>query len=281
MTQQREALNTLAVAVDASTTAWTFANALRFVDGSRLSVDLEDVYVNSVSSGGLNASVTRAAYGSTAAAHTTTATVHVNPSWTNWEIAQAVNDELHDLSSPHNGLFRIRSADFDYTPSTSGYNLAGLEDMLDVWRVRYQVPGPNDEWPVIGRKMWRIDHAADTTDFADGTQLYLREGGYPGHKVRVTYRAQFDTLTAVTDDVEAVSGLPATAHDILSLGAAIRLLSGLEAQRALSTTQADPRRAEEVQSGNAARAIVPLLEQREDRINAEARRLTAKYPRAM
>src|SRR5690606_7979675 len=153
---------------------------------------------------------------------------------------------------------------------TQGYTLSGVQDFLDVWRVRYNTPGPGNDWPIVPRGQWRTDQAADTTDFADGVQIVLREGGYPGHKVRVSYRAGFDPLTDIDDDITTVSGLHAEAHDILSLGAACRLLGGLGAQRALMTTQPDPRRSAETQSRDAAIALGPLMEQRELRVRSEA-----------
>ena len=278
MTTQREALSSLSSAVVAADTAWPLTTSPRFAENARLSCDLEDVYVSGIGPSGAN--VLRGQYGSTAADHAEGATVHVNPSWSNWDIAQAVNDELADLSSPSNGLFRIRSVDFDYLAPTQGYTLSGVQDFLDVWRVRYNTPGPSNDWPIVPRGQWRTDQAADTTDFADGVQIVLREGGYPGHKVRVSYRATFDPLTGIGDDITTVSGLHVEAHDILSLGAACRLLGGLGAQRALTTTQPDPRRSAETQSRDAAIALGPLLEQREMRVRAEAARLSRKYPQA-
>lgn len=279
MTSHREGINALAAGVNASDTAWTFSHNTKFTEGGRLSVDLETVRVT----GGATlttANVIRGIGGSTAATHATGAVVRVNPTWTNFEIAQAVNDELADLSSPNNGLFRIRSVNFNYQPARAGYELIGLSDFMDVWRVRYETPGPEHAWPVIQPYEWRIDQAADTTDFPSGVQLVLDSGGSPGQKVRVSYRASFTPLAALTDNVLSAAGLHAEAHDILSLGAAIRLLSGLEAQRAYTTTQANPRRADEVPPRTAVSAIAPLAQQREDRIRAEATRLLARYPKA-
>lgn len=281
LTTQREPLNVLTATVDADDTAWTFDHSTPFTTGARLSVELEDVYVIAVDAGGTGGTVIRGLDGSTAAAHTEGTIVRVNPSWSNWDIAQAVNDELYDLSSPHNGLFRIKSTDFDYVATQQGYDLSGLTDFQDVWRVRYDTPGPETDWPVLARSDWRVDQAADTTDFASGTSLILKTGGYPGHKVRVSYRATFDPLTGWADDVTTVSGLHAEAHDILSLGAAWRLMAGLASQRALTTAQADPRRTEETQSRDAVIALAPLEDQRNARVMAERARLARKYPQAM
>lgn len=279
MTSMREQVNVLAVAIDSDDTSLSFTYDTRFTGGARICIGLETMLATGTG-GTTTATVIRAMEGSTGAAHAQGDHVHVNPTWSPFEIGQAINDELADLSSPSNGLFRIRSVDFEYSPSTYGYELAGLQDFLSVWRVRYNVPGPENTWPVIPPSMWQVDQAADTTDFPSGVQIVLVEGGYPGQDVRVSYRATFDPLAAEADDVLSVSGLHNEAHDILSLGAAIRLLSGLEAQRAYSTAQDNPRRADEVPPRTAVSALAPLLAQREERVRAEATRLLSRYPRA-
>jgi hypothetical protein len=283
MTSMREPVNVLANPVDSDDTAWTFTYETKFTEGYRLSVDLEDVRVGP-GGGTTTANVIRATAGTSAASHAQGALVHIAPTWTNFEIAQAVNDELADLSSPVNGLFRVRSDDFDFNPSTFGYELI-TDDFLSVWRVRYNVPGPENVWPVIPPSMLTVDNAADTGDFPSGVTIVLHEGGEPGHKVRVSYRAAFDLLPIdssddLTANILTATGLHTEAHDILSLGAAIRLLSGLEAQRAYATAQANPRRGDEVPPGSASRALAPLLAQREERIRAEKDRLLARYPEA-
>jgi hypothetical protein len=274
----REQVNVLSSAIDNDDTALTFTYDTRFTAGARICIGLETMLA--VGTGTSTATVIRGMEGSTAVAHAQGDHVFVNPTWTPNEIGQAANETLSALSSPSNGLFRIRSVDFDYTPSTSGYELAGLEDFLDVWRVRYNTPGPGDDWPIVRPDEWRVDQAADTTDFASGVQIVLDEGGYPGQKVRVSYYATFDPLVTLADDVTAVSGLHAEAHKLLALGAAINLLSGTEAQRAYTTTQADPRRAAEVPPRTAVSALVPLLEQYESWVREEAVRLLKRYPRA-
>jgi hypothetical protein len=156
-----------------------------------------------------------------------------------------------------------------------------LEDFLDVWRVRYQITGPEMIWPVIPRSMWRLDNAADTTDFPSGVQLLLRTGGQPGQPIRVSYKARFDPLVGYTDDVTTVTGVPESAHGILSLGAAIRLLSGAEAQRGYTTNQADPGDLERTPPRTSAGALGPLVEQREERIREEQAVLARLYPEAL
>lgn len=280
-TIQRTPRNVLSVTIDADDTSLSFTNTVKFHDGARISIELEDMHVVSVAGGGSGATVIRGIDGSTAVAHTASVEVLVNPPWSSFDISQAVNDEIHALSSPVNGLFRVRSVDFDFNPSQAGYELTGLQDFLDIWRVRYQISGPEQVWPAIPRRLWRVDNAADTTDFPSGVQLVLYEGGQPGQKIRVSYKATFDTLSALTDDVLTISGVPTSAHDILSLGAAIRLMSGLESQRALTTAQPDPGDLERTPPRAAASALVPLVEQREERIREEQARLARAFPEAL
>lgn len=284
LTSHRESFNTLSSGIDDNDTSFSLAGELKGIGvGTRLDVDLEEMYVSAVSGTvpGSTVTVIRGLNSSTAAAHSAGAVVRVNSQWTNFEIGQAVNDELASLSAPTNGLFRIRSTDFVFTPSQMGYELTGLSDFLDVWRVRYDMPGPTDEWPVLGRQFWYIDQDADTAEFPSGVQLVLRAGGFPGHTVRVSYRATFDPLSSPSDDVFAVSGLHNEAHDILSLGAALRVMTGHEASRSYLTAQPNPRRSEEVPSGAASRALAPLVASREQRIAEERARLARRFPESL
>jgi hypothetical protein len=277
MSSQREPLNTLSGAHDSSQTAITFTNDVKFHTGVFLSVGLEDMYVTDVASSGTSCTVIRGMNSSTAAAHSDAALVRVNPTWSNWDILRAVNDEIHSLSAPTNGLFRMQSVEFDYSPAVAGYELVGLTDYLDVWQVRYATPGPEKDWPVKARWEWSVDRNANTTDFASGSALILHTRAHPGQKVRISYKATFDELATMADDVATVSGLHVQAHDILSLGAAIRLLGGYEAQRAYTTTQPDTRYAADVPPRTAVSAVIPLVEQREERIAEEQARLARQF----
>jgi 3-hydroxyisobutyrate dehydrogenase-like beta-hydroxyacid dehydrogenase len=75
------------------------------------------------------------------------------------------------------------------------------------------------------------------------------------------------------DDV----GLVSTAEDLPPLGAAMRLLAGLEAQRNLIDTQGDTRRAGEVPAGSITQALRNLAAIRQQRLTAEAQRFQQRY----
>jgi hypothetical protein len=116
-----------------------------------------------------------------------------------------------------------------------------------------------------------------TTDFASGGALVIYEGGYPGQAIRVRYRAPFGSLTALDDDVLADTGLPATAHDLPPLGAAVRLVAGREVKRNFTEAQGEPRRAEEVPPTATLQSSRELLRIRQQRIVAEQSRLLHQY----
>lgn len=277
LTNMRPSVNVLATGITAADTALTFAHEYKGGEGTRISIDLEDMH-GLAGSSSTGTSVVRAMDGSVATTHAAGAIVRLNAPWTNFEIANAINEELDSLSGAN--LFRIRTVELSYVAATQGYNLV-TDDFLSVWRVRYRVPGPDLDWPIIDPRNYRIDSAAETDDFASGRAIILHSGGHPGQQVRVSYRAAFDRMTTVADDVETVSGLHPQAHNLLDMGAAIRLMSGEDVKRSLSIAQANPRRADEVPPSTGARAIEPLARQYERDLNREVLRLQRLYPQAI
>lgn len=281
MTGQPDRLNVLQTSIDADDVTVQFTYDLQGVNaGTVICIDLEEMHVVSVSSqaAGSSAQVIRAVNGSTATAHTANAIIEVAPQFSSYRLAQSINTAIQDISAE--GLFRIVSVEFDFVPATAGYNITDPK-FIDVWRVRYKVPGPMKDWPVLRPDMYRIDQAANTTDFAGGIQIVLHDSGYPGHPVRVSYKTGFNPLVTVTDDVLVVSGLHAEAHDIPALGAAIDLSVGREIKRTFLTRQPEPRRQEEVPPGSIQRSILGIMQHYDKRITMEKRRLSRKYPGAL
>ncbi len=231
-----------------------------------------------VNAGSKTATVSRGDFGSTAHTHTTGATVAVNSRFTDAQILRAVNRELQSLSSPANGLYRMRTVDLTYNAGVDGYDLTAVTDLISVYGIRYAAVGPDIEYPWIDRNLWEHARNLDTAVFPSGQAIFIRAAVDPGRKMRVWYRAPFTPLAAMTDDVTAVSGLHAEAHDILGLGAAIQLTAGREVRRNFDETQGDTRRAQEVPAGANLGANRGLMGQRLVRIREEAARLAAMYP---
>jgi hypothetical protein len=282
MTGQPNRLNVLDIGVDnnPATTTIQFRYELRGInEGTQLCIGLEEMHILSVSgqAAGSTAVVIRAFNGSTIASHSAGDVIQVAPQFSDYRISKYLNQALLDLSTQ--GLFKIESVEFTFNPATLGYNL-NTPNILDIWRIRYKIPGPTLDWPVISPDDYRLDLAANTTDFTNGRQLYIYRGGYPGHPVRVSYRTGFNPLVNLADDVLAVSGLHTEAHDIPPLGAAIDLLIGRDVKRSFLNRQPEPRRQEEVPPGAATQSIAPILKTYNDRIVRETRRLNRQYPKS-
>jgi hypothetical protein len=272
----REPLNTLSGAISStSATSFTLGQEMTAITtGTTLAVDLELMYVWAVA--GQVVTVQRGMGGSTAATHTDGTLVRVNPRFPDFRIFNAMNAELDALSAPTNGLYQIKTVNVTFKPQINGYDLTGVGQLIDVLRVRYDIPGPWKTWPEIRR--WQLKIAMDSSDFASTYNLVLYDAGWPGRRVHIVYSAPFTHLASATDDVQVVSGLGATANDILPLGAALRLAGVRETQRSLSEAQGDPRRATEVPPNAVtagANAYARLLQQR---IKEESSRLSAQYP---
>lgn len=280
LTGMREQRNKLNGALDASATTVNCLYDLRQIDlGTKIGVGLEDMYVWDANTGAKSFIVTRGDFGSTAATHPDGALVTVNPRFSDAQVYRAVNDELRSLSAA--GLFHMRTVDLTYNAAVDGYDLTSVTDVLSVHQIRGKRVGPEKEWPLVSRALWEHQRDLDTTIFPSGEAVFIRDALQPGYPVRVTFKAPFTALAALTDDVVAVSGLHAEALDLLALGAGIRLTVGRETTRNLGESQGDTRRAGEVQAGANIGANRALQAWRSQRLAEERRRLAQRYPMAV
>lgn len=272
-TGAREERNKLNGAVTNVATTLTCTYPLGSISrGSKLSIDLEDMYVWDTSS--LTVSpIDRGQYGSIAAAHTSLSTIHVNPKFSNWEIFNAVNDEINDLSSPMNGLYYIGVDEIEYNPSIQGYSYLAT-GLLDIYDVQYEVTGPSLAWYQSADYELSRNMGAN---FAAGSALFIRDA-YPHRSVLVKGKFAFTELAPAMTTNLTTSNVPSTAYDILSLGAAMRLTAPREIRRNFNEVQGDTRRAEEVPPGANLGGSRELARLRNDRIRAERARLSLINP---
>lgn len=269
----REERNKLAASCSAVITSLSVTYPLgQITRGTKLSIDLEDIYVWDALTLAVGP-VERGQWGSAAATHDSGAIVHVNPKFSNWEIFNALNDELNSLSSPANGLFQVSTTELEYNPVISGYAYTDT-NLLSVMEVRYGIPGPSREYLIS--ENW--EYSSDLSDeFSTGSAIFVRDA-VVGQPVLIKGKFSFTPLTASLATDLSTTGLPVSAYDILSLGAAWRLTAGLESARNYTTGQGDTRRANEVPPGANLGGSREWGRLREIRIREEASRLAAKYP---
>lgn len=269
-----EERNKLAASVTATATTVSFQYELNGIRaGSIIQVDSELMYCWEVNIGGKTATVERAFNGTVAVAHLTNAYIIVNPRFPRHQILEAINDELSDLSSPMNGLFRVKSLDINYNGSDRMINFPVFDDVIDLveTRIRY-LSSDYIKIPKVA-----LTRNLPTSDFGSGMALTLNQTVRSGI-LRVTYKTGFGRLQNESDDIQTMTGYPQYAEDILVIGAQIRLVSPREIKRNFTESQGEPRRSDEVGPGAVGSSITNLLRMRRDRITAEAAKLNRQYP---
>lgn len=276
----RTARNKLATSVNSSATSIVTTYDLGGITpGSRISIGLEDMHVFATDPDVKTATVERGDGESVGAAHTAGDVIMVGPEFSRFDVVQAVNEEIAELSSPARGLFQMLAVDLTYNAAVSGYDLTGVAStLLDVYELRFEQTGPSAHWPLITD--YDLARNMATSEFASGTAIFLFQGAQAGQTIRVRYKAKFSQLgtTDETQVVETVTGLSESGCNILAYGAAARLAAGRAMRRASFDAAGNTRRAEEVSTQDTLISVQGLLRQRDIAVQAEAARLGKQYP---
>ena len=268
-----EERNKLASSLDASTTSVPIEYSLGSLrEQTVFQVDSELMYVWEVNTASKTLTVERGFGGTTAATHADAAIVTVNPKFPRWQVLQALNDELADLSSPMNGLFQMKTLDISYNGSDRQVDLTGVTSMIDLYDVRWRYM--SDDYPVV--RNYRLMRDMPTSDFPSGFVLTLDEP-VMSSVIRIIYKDAYAPFTSEASTL-ASTGASSTLADLLVLGAQIRLLASREVKRNFIESQGDTRRSDEVPAGAMNASVTNLLRLRRDRIQAEAARLNRQYP---
>jgi hypothetical protein len=269
-----EERNKLASSVDSDDTSFVMSYELAGLRaGTVFEVDSELIYVWEATSGNKTLTVERGYGGTTAASHTAGAIVVLNPRFPKAQMLEALNQDIDDLSSPLNGLFRVVSANVDYNGADRQINLTSATSIIDLLDVRLRYLAT--DYPVI-RKV-RLQRDLPTSDFASGFALVFDESVMAG-TLRVRYKAPFVRVSTISDSLQSVANLPVTMEDILEMGVMSRMLSTREVKRNFIESQGDTRRSDEVPPGAMRDSFSNILRLRRDRIIAEAAKLARQYP---
>lgn len=242
--------------------------------GAFLSIDLEVFYVWSVDDSAKTAICERAMLGSTAGTHAANSVVTVDPIVHDFQIARALNQELASLSGE--GLYQMKTVSLTAASGTTGYDMTSVTDIIDVYAVHWKNSGSSRNWPEI--RNYKYQSKFPASGFASEKALFVYEGVTVGQTIQVMYRAPFGSIATTNDNITAVTGLHAEAHDIPPLAAAAKLSLSREVKRNFSEVQGDTRRAGEVNQGGMGNAGKTLLALRDKRVAQERTRLMSLYP---
>jgi hypothetical protein len=268
-----EERNKLASSVNASVTSIPLTYSLNsLAEQTVFECESELMYVWAVDLANKTLTVERGFGGTTAASHSAGAIVTVSPKFPRWQVLQALNDELADLSSPMNGLYQVKTVDLSYNGSDRSIDLAGVTSLIDLYDVRWRFQ--SDDYPSV--RGFRLMRNMPTTDFPSGYALVFDDSLLSGD-VRVIYKDAYSAFATEASTL-ASTGAGTQLADLLVLGAQIRLMAPREIKRNFTEAQGDTRRADEVPAGAVNASITNLLRMRRDRIQAEAARLARQYP---
>jgi len=269
-----EERNKLASTVTSSDTSITMSyelNALRA--GGVFQLDSELIFIWAADVGTKTLTVERGYADTTAAAHTAGAIAILNPRFPQQQMLEALNQDIDDLSSPLNGLYRVVSVNVDYNGADRQINLTSATSVIDIIDVRLRYL--SSDYPVL--RGVRLARGLPTSDFASGYAVTFDEQTMAG-TLTVRYKAPFVRASTGTSDIQTSCLIPQTMEDILEMGVMARMLSVREVKRNFIESQGDTRRSDEVPAGSMSNSFTNISRLRRDRIIAEAARLARQYP---
>lgn len=241
--------------------------------GTVFEIDSELFYVWEAVSGTKTVTVERGYAGTTPAAHDAGAIISLNPRFPKAQMFEALNQDIDDLSSPVNGLFRIATVDIPYNGSDRQIDLTGATNVIDLVDVRLRYLA--DDYPVL--RGVRLQRNLPTSDFPSGFALVFDEGTIAG-SLRVRYKAPFARASALSSNIQSVCLVPESMEDILEMGVMVRMLQTREVKRNFIESQGDTRRSDEVPPGAIRDSFTNVLRLRRDRIIAEKAKLARQIP---
>lgn len=267
---QRDERDKLATALTDTTTSTVVSTYSLLKPRSRICIGLEDMYVWSLASA--TATVDRGQFGTTAATHAAGDVISVNPYVSDAELLSALNRELQALSAE--GLYRVATLDRTYSASTVGYDLvASFNEVHALW---WEDSGLTSDYHPI--TAYTVARSMPTDDFPSSTALLIHDAIRPGATIRIQYKAGFNAVSTLVQDVEGISGIHPEAIGLLAVGTALRVAAGKPMRRANVEGEGNARRAEEVSVSDTISAPGPLRVLRRDLLAAEVTRLSRRYP---
>lgn len=207
--------------------------------------------------------------GSTATSHLANASIENNPIWPSVRITEAINDTIRSV---YPQLWAVGTVSIPKISVVYEYSLPAAAE--EVTSVQFQQIGPSHIWRYA--RNWRFTGQADTATGElgnTGKALYIGDDIVPGRQILVTYRKEPAELVNLADDFASVTGLPATAQDVIVWGACGKLTAQLEGPRLTMAAVEASERAQYVQAGSATRVSQYFDQKYLQRLDQESAKL--------
>jgi len=199
--------------------------------------------------------------------------VTVSPIFPRASIKKAINDTIAAVGA---SIYATKQTTSTYNAAITTYDFDGL-DIENILSVSWQDIGPTKEW--IRVKRWDFDPFADVSTWGNNSQtITIGDVIIAGRTVKVMYATHPSLFTATDQDFSTQTGLAESVKDVVTLGAAYRLLQYLDPARAAQySPQADEIDAKRPfgASNNAVRQLFALYTQR---LNEERLKQQTQYP---
>lgn len=240
-----------------------------------IEIDDELIWINSFDTTNLQlnaiAGFGRGYGGTTPAPHSQNSMVTLTPTFPRVNVKKAINDTINSL---YPKLFAVNSIVFTFNAAQVAYQLPA--DARDVLYISWQTVGPSKEWLPVNR--WRMDRMANVAAFDTNKTVNIYDKVMPGRKVQVYYSTLPNDLSNNSDDFATVTGLPESSRDVITFGAAYRLLSYLDTGRInLSSAEADinDNKLPSTAGASASKYVFALYQQR---LMEESTKLQDRFP---
>ncbi len=241
-----------------------------------LEIDEELIWVDSFDRVGNTATIApygRGYLGTTAATHAVDVKVSISPIFPRYSVKKAINDTIRAMGS---SLLAVKQTSFTFNAAvnTYGFNDLNIDRII---RIDWQDVGPTEEWIPVRR--WDFDSFADGSVWGANAQtVTMSDYITAGRIVKVTYLAQPNAMTNLSDVFTTTTGYAESAKDIVILGAAYRLLTYLDPARAAQVSpQADETDGKRPY-GASASATKQLYALYSQRLREEVQALQGQYP---
>lgn len=226
-TQKQERINYINAAISSSDTTLQMGLGTNLAKGV---IEIDDELLYAVSFNTQDNTVTlapgfgRGYDGTVAAAHAQYAKTTFSPTFPRNAVKRAINDTIV-ATFPR--LFALDTYTFSYNAATNTYALP--DDLDNVIDITWSSLGSSKEW--IPVKRWRLDKNANAAAFNSRKSVTIYDAIAPGRTIQVRHTMPPIKLQNGTDDFALVSGLPESARDVITWGAAYRLAAYQDAGR--------------------------------------------------
>lgn len=238
-----------------------------------LEIDRELLFCDTV---GTDGTITIVPWGrgfrsTTPATHAAGARVVSQPSFPRDKILDGLNQTLERVFPD---LFAVKQVELTTTTPVMTYAMPA--DCQRVLYAKWQMPDARQYWQTVQR--WRQSPGGGTRTGDMGRTVDVADRMVPGRPIQFVYAAKPAPLSSETDDFATVTGLDTSTEDVITLGATVQLLPGLELSR-LQTSSVEQQNRSQLVAPSAALTSTRYLETRfQQRLAEERKSLQMLYP---